>query len=94
MTFRITFRTAIVVMSIALATPLAHATVGEDAREFKNNFKADVKEAGRKTGHAFAEAARAVGHGAKAAGHAVKDTTKRGYYATKQAIKGDSREGN
>ncbi|RZT39607.1 hypothetical protein [Cupriavidus agavae] len=90
-----TLRKTLLALSIALTAglaPLAHASVGADARAFKDNFKADVKEAGRKTGHAVADAARAVGHGARAVGHAVADTSKRGYQATKAAIKGDERE--
>ncbi|WP_341248888.1 hypothetical protein [Cupriavidus pauculus] len=76
---------ALTVAATAAASPLALASVASDARAFKEG----VKEAGKKTGHAVADAARAVGHGAKAAGHAVADTSKRGYYATKKAIKGD-----
>lgn len=81
-------RTAILALTVATTaavSPLAHASVASDAHAFKEG----VKEAGRKTGHAVADAARTVGHGAKAAGHAVADTTKRGYYATKKAVKGE-----
>lgn len=92
-------RTTILTMSLAAMTavsPLALASVSSDAHAFKEG----VKEAGKKTGHAVADVARTIGHGAKEAGitighgardagHAVADTTKRGYQATKRAIKGD-----
>jgi len=65
----------------------------ENARELKQ----DVKEAGKKTGHAIGEAGKAVGRdakaaglaiasGAKKAGHAVADTTRRGYDKTKEFV--------
>lgn len=92
-------RTTILTFSITAMTalsPLAHASMASDAHAFKEG----VKEAGKKTGHAVADVARTIGHGAKEAGltighgardagHAVADTTKRGYQATKEAIKGD-----
>ncbi len=76
---------ALAVAATATLSPLAQASMASDAHAFKEG----VKEAGKKTGHAVADAARAVGRGAKEAGHAVADTSKRGYYATKKAIKGD-----
>lgn len=69
---------------VTLASPMAHASVAEGAREFKN----DVKTAGKKTGHAVRDATHAIGRGAKAAGHAIADTTRQGYHATKKAVSG------
>lgn len=85
-------RTAILAMLVAsaavvgaMASAQAQASVASDAHAFKEG----VKDAGKKTGHFVADTARTIGHGAKTAGHAVADTTKRGYYATKKAIKGN-----
>jgi len=73
----------IAIVLVAFST-LAQASVAEGARE----FKADVKEAGKKTGHAVHETVHAIGDGAKAAGHAVADASKHGYYATKKFVTG------
>lgn len=91
-------RITLLAFAIAFMSPLAHASMASDAHAFKEG----VKEAGRKTGHAVADVARtighgardagtAIGHGARDAGHAVADTTKRGYRATKEAIKGEDK---
>lgn len=69
---------------VTLASPIAHASVADDARGFKNG----VKSAGKQAGHAVRDGAHAVGRGAEAAGHAIADTTKQGYHATKKAVSG------
>jgi len=77
-------RISIVLLVLAVLSPLAHASLATGAHEFKN----DVKTAGKKTGHAARDAAHAVGHGTKKAGHAVADATRHGYHATKNFVTG------
>ena len=77
------FRLSVATLTLAALTPLAHADFAEGAHQ----FKADVKTAGKETGHAIGNAGRAVAHGAKTAGHAVARTTRHGYYATKRWVK-------
>lgn len=83
-------------LMLGALSPIAHA---EDFSEGAHHFKEDVKEAGKETGHAFANAGHAVAHGAKSAGHAVAhgaktaghavaDTTRHGYDKTKQFVTG------
>ena len=85
---------ALITVTFATLTPLAHADVSDGAHQFKT----DVKTAGRETGHAFRDAGHAVAHGAKATGHAVAhgakvtghaiaNTTSRGYHKTKNWVK-------
>ena len=64
-----------------LAGPAAHADVKTTAHEAKENIKAAGK-----TGNTR-DAAHEIGHTAKAAGHAVASGTRKGYYATKHAIR-------
>ena len=79
-----TSRISLIVAVLALASPLAHASLSSGAHQFKT----DVKTAGKDTGHAVRNAVHAVGHGAKSAGHAVADATKHGYHATKKFVTG------
>ncbi len=76
--------TSLVAIVLIAFSTLANASVAEGARE----FKADVKAAGKKTGHAVHETAIAIGDGAKAAGNAVADASKRGYRSTKKFVTG------
>jgi hypothetical protein len=85
---------ALIAVTFATLTPLAHADLSDGAHQFKS----DVKTAGKETGHAFRNAGHAIGHGAKtaghavahgakSAGHAVANTTSRGYHKTKNWVK-------
>jgi hypothetical protein len=75
---------SIILIVLAVFSPLAHASLAKGAHEFKH----DVKTAGKKSGHAARDAAHAVGHGTKEAGHAVADATRHGYHATKKFVTG------
>jgi hypothetical protein len=74
------------VIALALASPMAHASLKSGAHQFKT----DAKRAGKETGHAVRDAVHAVGHGAKSAGHAVADASKHGYHATRKFVTGHS----
>jgi hypothetical protein len=74
---------ALVALTFGVLSPLAHADVSQDAHQ----FKADVKTAGKETGHAVRDAGHAIGHGVKTAGHAVANTTRNGYYKTRNWVK-------
>ncbi|HWT39194.1 MAG TPA: hypothetical protein VN289_23105 [Paraburkholderia sp.] len=79
-----TSRISLIAAVLALASPLAHASLASGAHQFKT----DAKAAGKDTGHAVRNAVHAVGHGAKSAGHAVADATKHGYHATRKFVTG------
>jgi len=68
------FRLSLATLTLAALTPL-------------HQFKADVKTAGKETGHAIGNAGHAVAHGAKTAGHAIANTTRNGYHKTKRWVK-------
>lgn len=76
--------TSLIAIVLVAFSSLAHANVSEGAHAFKT----DVKEAGKKTGHAVHETVHAIGDGAKAAGHAIADASKQGYHATKKFVTG------
>jgi hypothetical protein len=73
----------IVALTFSALSPLAYADLSEGAHQ----FKADVKSAGKETGHAIRNAGHSVAHGAKTAGHAVANTTRNGYYKTRHWVK-------
>ncbi|MBN3766948.1 hypothetical protein [Burkholderia sp. Ac-20365] len=81
-----TRKISIIVAVLAMASPLAHASLASGAHQFKT----DAKTAGRETGHAVRDGVHAIGRGAKSAGHAVADASKHGYHATKKFVTGHS----
>lgn len=81
-----TRKISLIVAVLALASPLAHASLASGAHQFKT----DAKTAGRETGHAVRDGVHAIGRGAKSAGHAVADASKHGYHATKKFVTGHS----
>ena len=81
-----TRKISLIVAVLAMASPLAHASLASGAHQFKT----DAKTAGRETGHAVRDGVHAIGRGAKSAGHAVADASKHGYHATKKFVTGHS----
>lgn len=67
----------------AAMSSAVHADAGEKTHEAKQN----IKMAGKQFGHDVRDAAHDIGRTAKAAGHAVASGTRRGYDATKHAIR-------
>ncbi|CAM2191925.1 conserved exported protein of unknown function [Paraburkholderia kururiensis] len=55
----------------------------------------DIASGAKVVGHGVASGAKVVGHGvasgAKAVGHGIADTSRKGYEATKRAVKGDDK---
>lgn len=66
-------------LSLALASPFAHA----DQSDTKQSIKQGTKDAARKTGHAARTVGHATANGARKVGHGFRD----GAHATKCGVK-------